>query len=170
MSFNIGIDFGGVLSMHDDKNNAEHINTVIDVPNALECLLKLKNDGHKLYLISFCGKTRAIETYQSLALSHIDNNMCCADLFETIYFVKDRTKKKEICEYLHCHFMIDDRVDILQNIVGCKSNTKPILFGSEHSQFISAPDWTNVVNIINTSEYFDSTCNADLPVKYIIKI
>lgn len=37
-------------------------------------------------------------------------------------------------------------------------------------QFILAPDWTNVVKIINISEYFDATCNADLPVKYIIKI
>jgi hypothetical protein len=170
MSFNIGIDFGGVLSTHDNKDNAEHINTAIDVPTALENLQKLKNDGHKLHLISFCGKSRAIETLQSLKNSKINDKMSCADLFDTIYFVKDRSKKREMCEHLNCHFMIDDRTDILENIIGCQSKTKPILFGSKSSQYVSANNWEEVINIINSTKYFDATCTVDLPTKYVINI
>ena len=68
-SFTIGIDFGGVLSQHDSRvapGDASHINTAIDMPNAVESLMALKAEGHHLFLISFCGKSRAIETKASL--------------------------------------------------------------------------------------------------------
>ena len=48
---NIGIDFGGVLSIHD-LGSKEHINTSINMPNALESLYALK-ETHNLFLISF---------------------------------------------------------------------------------------------------------------------
>ena len=64
--FKIGVDFGGVLSIHDSKmtNNSglEHKNTAINMPFAIDNLKKLKKQGHELYIISFCGKTRAKET------------------------------------------------------------------------------------------------------------
>lgn len=146
MSYNIGIDFGGVLSIHDSNIGAEHINTIIDVPMALESLMKLKGYGHKLYLISFCGKNRAIETKKSI-------EKYCPNLFDDIYFVKDRKYKKDICEYLNCDYMIDDREDILQEVIKSSCRTIPILFGGDiDSHFLKAKDWNDVLSIISNND------------------
>lgn len=173
--FNIGIDFGGVLSSHDNNIGAEHINTLIDVPFACENLLKLKGLGHKLFLISFCGKTRAMETMKSLQTSLITDEMPCSDIFDGIYFVKDKKYKKELCEYLNCHFMIDDREDILLNVMNNSCNTIPILFGSEKSisNFINATDWNYATDKITSTPYFNTflTVNlVDKPTKLIYEI
>ena len=81
--FKIGIDFGGVLSSKSiNQNGAEHINTCIDMPFAIENLLKLKSHGHKLFLISFCGRTRAVETNKSLQNTMISENQSCASIFD----------------------------------------------------------------------------------------
>jgi hypothetical protein len=158
-SFHIGIDFGGVLSAHDASIGAEHVNTAIDMPLAIENLVRLRQQGHKLYLISFCGKTRAIQTKKSLMETTFDGKHMCSDLFEKMYFVKDRKYKRELCEFLKCHFMVDDRTDIQEEVVKSSCHTIPILFGeSSHSHFICAPDWNVVSNIVSSTPFFTASC------------
>ena len=62
MSYNILFDFGGVLSVHDG-GNTEHKNTCINMPNAKESIEQMKNNGHNLSIVSFCGRSRANETF-----------------------------------------------------------------------------------------------------------
>lgn len=170
-SFNIGIDFGGVLSAHDATIGAEHVNTAIDIPLAVDNLLKLRGLGHKLFLISFCGKSRAVETIKSLKDSYISAGISCADLFSGIFFVKDKKFKKEMCEYLNCHFMVDDREDILQSINESLCKTVPILFGTEETQtnFKTASNWNQVTEIILSTPHF-STSSTSLSIEKPIKL
>ena len=168
--FNIGIDFGGVLSVKDTED-AEHVNTVIGMPFAIENLLKLKAFGHKLFLISFCGKARAIETKKSLKSTQVSGDMSCADLFDGIYFVKDIKYKRPLCEYLNCHFMIDDREDIQFDVQKSACKTIPILFGQrKHSSLIPAYDWSVVTNIITSTPYFSTELTVDMPTKLVYQI
>ena len=138
---NIGIDFGGVLSMKDkegteDKQEGlglvqEHKNTCIDMPGAIEALHQLKAQGHNLILISFCGKKRALETKQSLEDSGL------AALFSALVFVKKPQFKKNICELYQCRYLIDDRADILAHVATAET-VQPILFGD-------GVDWPQIV-------------------------
>ena len=119
-SLKIGIDFGGVLSIHDGQNNgAEHRTTVINMPGALEALQALKAQGHHLFLISFAGKSRSQETQDSI-------NNTCPGLFDGLYFVKDKGFKKDVCNFLGCDLMIDDRQDVLDTLENTK--TQGVLF------------------------------------------
>lgn len=165
--FNIGVDFGGVLSSKDTKG-AEHVNTCIDMPFAIESLLKLKALGHKLFLISFCGKTRAIETKQSLETTMISESTSCASLFDAIYFVKDTKFKRPMCEYLNCHFMVDDRDDILLDVQYSACKTIPILFGQrKHNTLTPAFDWNIVTVIIESSPFFTTELIVEKPAKLL---
>lgn len=152
--FNIGIDFGGVLSVHDGPK-AKHINVCVDIEYVEESLQKLKDRGHNLFLISFCGRTRAIETKKSLDESGLSR------FFTSQTYVKKRDYKRQICELNNCHFMIDDREDILRNVLNNGSNTIPILFGKiSHPEYICANDWRKVIDIITNTKYFDATSNV----------
>jgi hypothetical protein len=82
----IGIDFGGVLSIPDGEDKNGHVNTSIDMPGALEALLFLKKQEHSLFLISFAGKQRSLDTRKSI--EKINPN-----LFDEMYFVKDKMTK-----------------------------------------------------------------------------
>ena len=169
--FNIGIDFGGVLSVHDNKLGAEHRNVSINMPLAVENLLKLKALGHRLYLISFCGRSRALETQTSLEQTKLTDSMSCADVFTDIIFVKDIEYKRYICEYLNCHFMIDDREDIQRHVVQSECKTIPILFGSEkHPDFVAAKDWNQVVEIITSTPYFSTEAFYTKPERMIYNL
>jgi hypothetical protein len=152
--FNIGIDFGGVLSIHDDImtniTGSEHRNTSINMPFAIDSIKYLKEQGNNLYLISFCGKTRALETRASMK----NNNEL--KFFDELYFVKTKPYKNELCSYLGCHFMIDDNVEILDNIKSNNNKIITILFDKEeHPNHKCAKDWQEVIKIINGTEYFD---------------
>ena len=173
-TFRIGVDFGGVLSQHDSRvahHDPSHVNTAIDMPGAIQHLLALKQDGHLLFLISFCGKSRAIETKASLERESLPDGQPLASLFQQIFFVKDRKYKKQICEYLNCHFMIDDRADILDHIATTVTHTIPIHFGQRHSsQFRPAPDWETVTHIIHNTPYFHINHVAQKPTKVLFDL
>ena len=157
----IGIDFGGVLSIHDN-GDAEHKNTFMNMPNALSSLEQLKNDGHELYLISFCGKNRAIETHQSIK----DNN---ADHFIEQYYVSDKKNKSQICKKIGCHFMIDDQIPILDNVRMVNPNIITILFGqNNHPVHKCAKDWSEALKIICESEVKEIKPELSLDVKKLI--
>jgi hypothetical protein len=85
------------------------------MPGALEALIQLKEQGHQLYLISFCGRRRAAETKQVVLDS-------CPDLFEELYFVENKALKKNICAEIQCDVMIDDTLDILVDIYKSNKN------------------------------------------------
>lgn len=157
--FNIGVDFGGVLSIHESKSTnvsgSEHRNTAITMPFAVDALKKLKKKGHNLYLVSFCGRSRAIETRTSMNVSE------SSKLFNALYFTKSRSYKNELCQFLGCHFMIDDNVHVLDNIKTHNDKIVTILFGEDkHLIHKCVKDWTDVLKIINETEYFDSITSS----------
>lgn len=66
----IAIDVGGVLieksdvaTSEDTTFDKEHVNWV---EGAIEAVKKLATDGHTLYILSFCGKKREIDTIEQL--------------------------------------------------------------------------------------------------------
>lgn len=73
-----------------------------------------------LFLISFAGRSRSQETQDSI-------NKTCPGIFDNLYFVKDKNFKKDVCNFLGCDLMIDDRVDVLDTLVNTK--TLGVLFG-----------------------------------------
>ncbi len=161
--FNIGIDFGGVLSIHDG-GNSEHKNTLINVPGASESVTKLKTMNHNLFIVSFCGLSRAKETKLSIDSSDLHN------VFTQQYYVKKKEYKREICDYVGCHFMIDDRQEILDYIKKTNKNIITILFGeSKQKQPMHqyASDWNEVVSIIENTPYFDIIPNQNIVISKI---
>lgn len=109
-SLRIGVDYGNVCSSDSEGYEGNTGNEyAINVPNCLETLLKLKAEGHTLYLISFCGAARARAT--KAYFDNLHNNP-----FSGLYFVKDREYKKYICQKLGIDVMIDDRSDVLSTI------------------------------------------------------
>ena len=172
-SFNIGVDFGGVLSKLDKEEfdkNSEHFNTAIDIPDAIDNILKLKSLGHKLFLISYCGRPRALETKESLDKTVISENMMCSDLFEEMYFVKEKAFKKDLCEFLNCQFMIDDRIGIQLNILTSSCKTIPILFGNHSESVKSAMNWNEVTKIILETPFFDNKKKSYVRVKKPVEL
>jgi hypothetical protein len=143
----IGIDYGGVCSAHSDfyesKEYTEEVG--VNIPDCVDVLKKLKELGHELILVSFCGAKRAKETNEYL------NKL---QLFDKMYFVKKRDYKDAICRYEGIDVMIDDRLDILQTI----KNTDTLWFKYENHpsnletkfepQFY-ASNWLDVANIIS---------------------
>lgn len=195
----IGIDFGGVLSVHDSRKPVpkvtthhlethetpessetlvldpvivddvpktttsekvqQHDNINLDMPGALEVLEKMKKRGIKLYLISFCGATRAKETYEALVKEKYDK------LFEMIFFVKSKDHKKIVCDAIGCHYMIDDTVSILESFykeVYMKNKTIPILFDSTDTTALQTKrkynyftNWNDIYEFLKSSKPFD---------------
>lgn len=132
----IGIDFGGVLSIHDG-GLSEHRETTINMPGAVEAIKRLHSAGHKLFIISFCGRSRAVETRASLAKAGL------SEFFEDQFFCKDKSNKALICKYLGCDVMIDDRTEILEKVRAINPLINAVLFGEEPTR-----DWTATLNAI----------------------
>jgi hypothetical protein len=120
----IGIDFGGVLSV-TDISGAEHRNSLINIPHAIESLRGLVDAGHVLYLLSFCGRTRAFETRDSI------EQHSASGLFAGQYYVKRKEFKGDICKKLGIDCMIDDCADVLESIVFKNPSTRGVLFGPD---------------------------------------
>jgi hypothetical protein len=118
----IGIDFGGVLSI-TDISGAEHRNVTINMPYSIESLQSLFDAGHSLYLISFCGKSRAFETRDSIERYGISR------LFTRQYYVKKKEYKGDICKKLGIQYMIDDSIDVLNLIKHKNPKIHTLLFG-----------------------------------------
>jgi hypothetical protein len=172
-NFRIGIDFGGVLSVYKakiDNEYAEHINTELDMPNAINSLKKLKKLGNDLYLISYCGKNRAIETFNAIEKKNVSN------LFNEQFYVKSTKYKGSICKYIGCHFMIDDRKIILDNIKRYNNNIVTILFGNNSindENILShkfAKDWNDVIKIISETAYFEVIPNEDIDIEKMLSL
>lgn len=139
--YTIGVDYGGVCSIHaaqheDGKFNG---NTELNVPGCVEALTELKTRGHKLVLISFCGKARADATNKYFAKYY-------PDLFDVVIFVKKRTLKNQHCIEQKVDFMIDDRLDVLETI----TTAKKIWFTlPEALELIPKKDVQNANNVVD---------------------
>ena len=132
------------------------------MPLAEDSVKFLKEQGHDLYLISFCGKSRAAETRVSM------NDSGSSDMFKEMYFVKSKPSKNELCQHLGCHFMIDDNIEILDNIKAHNSKIVTILFdGDEHPVHKCAKDWNSVLKIIDETEYFDAITSTASVAKFL---
>jgi hypothetical protein len=160
--FRIGIDFGGVLSIHDGAA-AEHCNTLINMPEAVANVEKLMALGHQLYIISFCGSKRARETKMSVDSTQLK--------FINQYYVKNKDYKREVCDYLGCHFMIDDRQEILDHIKQHNKQIITIQFGEckqQHPRHKYASNWDEVFNIIDTTPPFEMLPNVDTNLSKLV--
>ena len=145
MPLKIGIDVGGVLSIHKtDVGDGEHENTGIDMPHAIESVRALAAAGHTLYIVSFCGRRRAMETRDSLVACGL------ADCFAAMYFVKKVTHKKHVCASLGLDVLIDDRGDILRSVT---CGTHRVKFGDrpvDCDPCYHCADWTAVNALVPT--------------------
>jgi hypothetical protein len=154
--FKIGVDFGGVLAKHKKGEDAEkleeHKNTQIDMPRAIETLKKLKKNGHDLYIVSFCGKKRALEGKEEIENSGLTN------VFTEQIYIKNPFKKGDVLLNFGCNFMIDDRLDLLNKIKLVDPDIVTIWFGQKkddnNTQHICAENWDEVYKIISKTKQF----------------
>jgi hypothetical protein len=101
---------------------------------AKEAIIELSKTC-RLFLVSHCGKQRAIETKESLIVNRL------ADYFSGLYFVKKPEYKSQITKYLECDIMIDDTISVLKNIISSDNKIVPILFTN---------NWNEIMNLIST--------------------
>jgi hypothetical protein len=108
----IGVDMGGVCvhKGQEYEDDRAKFHRVMDMPNCVEILRLLKAKGHYIVLVSFCGRSRATDTSKSLRKPNH------TDLFDEMYFVKNKSFKDAIAKHLALDVMIDDRWDILENM------------------------------------------------------
>ncbi len=92
------VDYGFVC-------NVDNQDVTINAPDCLEVLHRLRDRGHTLTLVNFCGRVRMkqIQDY----LKTIDNP------FVEMYFVKHHKYKRHVAAYLGVDVVIDDRMDVL---------------------------------------------------------
>jgi hypothetical protein len=148
----IGIDFGGVLTIYNKHHRSEedeHQSIEINMPGAIDSLIKLKEAGHELYLISYCGARRAIATKRSLLRA-----LPRKDLFNGLYFVKRTSDKADVCRLLGCDVMIDDKLQILNNIHRLIPTMKFLWFVSPEMNLyppdmIKVESWSDIMKTID---------------------
>lgn len=156
--FRIGVDFGGVLAKHtregeeDEKVIKEHKDTHINMPGAVKYLRKLKDKGHHLYIISFCGKKRALEGRAAIE----ENGL--SDVFDEQIYINNAYKKGHVVSSFGCNFMIDDRLELLNSIKIQYPFVQTILFGKTREQtplpHLNAETWEDVYNLITKTPQF----------------
>lgn len=121
------------------------------MPLAKEILQKLKDDGHKLYVITMRGYYNDNEVkYAKKRLKNfgVDFDGCewiCSD-------------KSIMCNKLNIDFMIEDNPTHIKKIVKKAKNTKCIQFFAEHvkplkhENVIFADNWVDVYKIIKANQ------------------
>lgn len=74
MPVTVAIDFGGVLSIHSrgEEEETGHRSVTINMPGVMDALDQLRQADFTLILNSFCGRSRAQETYNSLVASGVN--------------------------------------------------------------------------------------------------
>lgn len=159
MSLRIGIDYGGVLCVHN-RGNRDYYNQQVNVghgaslnmPGALDFLKTLKDKGHELYLISYCGVKLAGKITKEIP----------DGLFTKLFFTKTKNNKAEVVKHLSCDVMIDDTLTILINIhASCR--TKPMLIWFQGDPSFSDKSRTRLR--IHTTRTFEETLDQISKVK-----
>lgn len=102
----IGLDIGGVLQrLHDTNNSLDQF--ILDV------LLKIKENGGIIYIISFMGPRRIKENTQWIYNNFFTNGLIESEK-HVYYLTGDRNCKNIIAHRLGLSIFIDDRIDILK--------------------------------------------------------
>jgi hypothetical protein len=160
----IGIDIGGVLSA-DDKNPK-----LINVSNAFNSLIKFKELGHQLYIISYSKGRRSMLRYEKL----VENGHC--ELFAETYFVSERCYKRDVLNHIGCNIMIDDKESILDEVKLSNPNIITILYQefndqkkNKHKRHLIANNWDELVAKIDGIQVQTYKTNIDLYSIYDIK-
>lgn len=124
----IAIDVGGVLIQKEDFVSDVKEDTVMDVKEDTtidingpkwgvgyeQVLPQWCQEGHELYILSFCGKKREEETRQCLRA----NPIIAQTIPESRWiFTRRREWKANMCQQFQINILIDDRQD---NLDHCK--------------------------------------------------
>lgn len=150
-TLNIGIDAGGVMFVHvERKKNNEDTSTTNWMVDALSSMQKLKNMGHRLFLVSFAGKKTGEETKRVIKLdaSGFINN-------EDMFIVNDRKKKGIVCKQQKIDIMIDDRADVLLSVMKDSPSTLCFLFGDcpcDNSSVVRVSSWNEFLDYFNPNK------------------
>lgn len=105
----LALDAGGVLFIHSSESKEDTSGTAW-MPGCLEALEKLST-VYDLYVISFAGRQRGLETRDIIAK---DAKAWLPE--DHVYIVNDRKKKGPLCRELGIHLMVDDRLDVLNGV------------------------------------------------------
>jgi hypothetical protein len=100
----LAIDAGGVL-FHKESGGISRK----PIQGAIEWLSKLKDEGCRLFLISFASRKTAGITVNDIAEYY-------PNLFDGLFFVKNKLEKVALCRYLGSDVMIDDTWEVHRNI------------------------------------------------------
>jgi len=129
LTHHICVDAGGVIFAHDGSDTdrgAEHKNTTVFVPGAMDMIAAwAREDGHRVSVLSFSGKSRAVETAQGLTAHR--------RLFSHMLFTGDKTHKGDICEAYGATIMIDDNKEVLRHVFEHSPSTALIWFQGDPS-------------------------------------
>lgn len=166
MPLKIAVDFGGVCSVHAERYESDETKDLepINVPGTVESLQALRQAGHTLILLSFCGAKRAHTTNAYLLEKH-------TDLFDMLVFVKKRSSKAAVCKKYGIDVLIDDRVDILTTI----APTQGILFTYEDTLagktppkgprgMLVASGWQEVLELVPRVKSLNLPIQPDLDI------
>lgn len=82
----IAVDFGGVCSAAGEYEERDE--DVVEMINVPHCIRQLKGLGHRMMLVSFCGRKRALATRD-----YLEKKM--SGLFDQLFFVKKRASTKK---------------------------------------------------------------------------
>jgi len=154
MSLRIGIDYGGVLSIHNrgKRDNNVGRGSFFNMPGAFEFLKTLKDKGHELYLISYCGPKLAGKITKAIP----------DGLFTKLFFTKTKNNKAGVVKHLSCDVMIDDTLTVLINIHAL-CNNKPTLNWFQGDPSFSDKSRTKLC--IHATRTFEETINQIAKVK-----
>lgn len=149
----VAIDFGGVLSIHSRQADTQgHRSVTINMPDCLQALEVLHVHNFKFVLNSFCGRSRAEETRDSLR--------ACgqAKIFSDIVFVKDKLEKGLVTKKYGASVMIDDTLSVLTKIQTADPDCKTLIWfkapddhGHPPAGIITVTNWQDIVKYLTTT-------------------
>lgn len=164
----IGIDFGGVLCVPDVASQQRGLTprftcgqgltpgvTQLDMPHALEALSWLKEQGHSLHLISSRSRESARETFRAMERAGV------LPLFDSVNFLSDHQGKGRVCDDLGLDVLIDDRADVLAEVVSTtEGRTHPLQMINSNPQ----QAWQKVIwQIFEMEEFLAESSSAHIP-------
>lgn len=121
MGFRIGIDIGGVIMQRgsDADDTSFFSGNYLRTPafdSAFEVIRALVDEGHQIWLVSKCGEKVQAKTEEWLTY-HNFYKFTGVDLSQVV-FTRERKDKLVIAQDLGLTHFIDDRLEILQYMVG----------------------------------------------------
>lgn len=138
----IGIDFHGVC----------------DIPNAFECLYKLKDQGHKLYLLAYGTKEECKGIFEFIMTNHIR-------LFIHELYITNIWGASRLCDRLGLDMVLSSNINILWLIP--VAHTIHFRYGDDNpyhnpKAMFTAYSWDEAMEIISHSVPLDIKPKLDV--------